>query len=414
MAGAGADSPSSYAAEETTPSSSGAAAAARIKPALGRADADGNAACWYGCGTFGATGDVLTNDATNVCPRWVCRQCKNTALAMVRAFRTEGLEVLQAINTMKKHHTDEWKEKVRAARLLPAEERKQFISTQITSLDKKIRIKDSNPIVWLTKSRYKAFQAREEGMSIEAAEAKWENLVTNRLTPRKYAKNGEVMLAVQDNPRTTGEMEIEQRRSLETSCGLAAPEDVKNAQDWVMGLGAEQTFQDEPFLIFGSNCLSTASGAIGDAVLTQGRGQEKVDDSEPHRFAKFSRSSGSGAPSGDGGHEHGTPGGRELKRRTSQEQQRRRVLPRKTTGLSKVENAEANLTADVKNAVAPFLGAKGFKKSVERKMQQLKGVAAHEEIQDLEAEAAKTVQTIGEVVAQGTDLIKSFSNMKAP
>ena len=112
---------------------------------LGRADSDGNALCWYGCGTFGAVGDALTNDATSMSPRWVCRQCRNTALAMVRAFKAEGVEVPQAINTMKKVATDEWKEKVRAARLLPAVDRKQYISRQITSLDKQIRIKDSNP-----------------------------------------------------------------------------------------------------------------------------------------------------------------------------------------------------------------------------------------------------------------------------
>ena len=50
----------------------------------------------------------------------------------------------------------------------------------------------------------------------------------------------------------------------------------------------------------------------------------------------------------------------------------------------------------------------------EQKMQRLKGVAAHGEIQDLEAEAAKTVQTIGELVAHGSEITESFSNMKAP
>ena len=110
------------------------------------------AECWYECGTkdfVNKENTKLMNDANSQCPRWVCRPCRNAAGMIVRAMRQEGKEVMKQFNTFKSNHTKQWKEKVRAARLLPADQRKEVATNILAEWRKTVRVRQSNNVVYL-------------------------------------------------------------------------------------------------------------------------------------------------------------------------------------------------------------------------------------------------------------------------
>ena len=115
------------------------------------------AECWYECGTkdfVNRENARLVNDANVACPCWICRPCRNCAGVIVRAMRQEGKGVMKEFNTFKSNHTKQWKDKVRAARLLPPEQRREVATSIHAEWTKTVRVRQSNNVVYLTRARF--------------------------------------------------------------------------------------------------------------------------------------------------------------------------------------------------------------------------------------------------------------------
>ena len=142
-----------------------------------------------------------------------------------RTMRLEGPETHEILKSLKKDNPELWKEKVRGNRLLETSDKKRAINTMIQTFRDSTKVRESIPIMWLSRQRFIAWQIHTEGLEKEDAAKKWEAALNSNVERRMDPSTGEYLLAQQGIPITEGVRDRERERSFSSTVACSSTED---------------------------------------------------------------------------------------------------------------------------------------------------------------------------------------------
>ena len=180
--------------------------------------------CWFECG---AEQDLL-NIGNQFSVRLVCGPCNAARRQLDAQARRAEAEVRHELADLKKNRQSEYKDKIRAARLIPggggsawgqAQARRELFAQWSQSLTVKKEVREISAVEWKSRLEYLAYCRMTLGQSPAEAEASWQDALRNPNWQRRGAGDS-IRIAVQATPRTEASSATALERSIGRSFDL--------------------------------------------------------------------------------------------------------------------------------------------------------------------------------------------------
>ena len=175
--------------------------------------------CWFECGqTHG-----LYNIATAAYPKMVCGFCRSSKKALdSQAKLSPAYKVY--LEDLKRNRQHEYKEKVRAGRLVPggpesANMRSQAIASYAAELEVEASVSDGGDVMWPNRDEHIGYSVTFRGFTRERAAAEWDEKLRNPDIQRRGSAD-DPRMPLYGIPRTTAAVTRRFARKISMTAGI--------------------------------------------------------------------------------------------------------------------------------------------------------------------------------------------------